>query len=249
MIRQPKVDEPLVLIGGYLTSPLDYRDLAAALAGPGYGYRVFVAPIGRIRWAITRDWDLRALVNIIRSTVEQARAATGAERVTILAHSVGGTLARIYIGDQPYVGTVYGGFRYVKRLVMLGTPHHSQESWTRQSVSFVNEAYPGAFYDEIAYVSVVGRSVWGDPTGTRLQRWASSTYATVAGPGHAQTWGDGITPLHGAVLPGAEFLVVDGVTHSPFHGQPWYGDPASLPHWERVIVPPALRATALSSCP
>jgi pimeloyl-ACP methyl ester carboxylesterase len=229
------VGEPLVLIGGYLTSPGDFRDLAAALAGPMYGYRVFVAPIGRARWALTRDWDFRPVARTLRATVEQALAATGAGQVTIVAHSVGGTVARMYLGEQPYLGEVYGGRRYVKRLVTLGTPHHSKEYWTQRSVGFVNETYPGAFYDEVAYVSVIGRSIKGDPKGGLRQRWASSSYAMVSGDEHADAWGDGITTLHCAALSGAEYLVVDGVSHSPLHGQPWYGDVGSLPQWGRLL--------------
>jgi pimeloyl-ACP methyl ester carboxylesterase len=231
----PTAGEPLVLIGGYLTSPGDFRALAAALAGPGYGYQVFVTPIGRARWATTRDWDFRPVVRRLRATAEQALAATGARQVTILAHSVGGTVARMYLGEEPYMGEVYGGRRYVKRLVTLGTPHHSQEYWTRRSVGFVNETYPGAFYPDVAYVTVAGRSILGDPKGTPRQRWASSSYAMVSGEEHAQAWGDGITTLHCAALRGAEYLVAEGVSHSPLHGQPWFGDPSSLAVWGRAL--------------
>lgn len=231
----PTAGEPLVLIGGYLTSPGDFRDLATALAGPAYGYRVFVAPIGRARWALTRDWDFRAVVRMLRATVEQALAETRAERVTLVAHSVGGTVARMYLGDAPYLGDVYGGRRAVKRLITLGTPHHSKEYWTQRSVGFVNETYPGAYYDDVAYVSVIGRSLQGNARGTQPERWASQSYSLVSGKEHAQAWGDGVTTLHCAALRGAEFLVAEGVTHSPFHGQPWYGDVGSLARWGQLL--------------
>lgn len=231
---------PLVLIGGYLTGPGDFVELAAALEQPRYGYRVFVAPIGRARWALTRDWDFRPVLEILSATVAQAREACGAEQVDILAHSVGGTVARMYLGEEPYLGRVYGGWRHVQNLVMLGTPHHSQEYWTRQSVGFVNNTYPGAFHSSVRYVSVVGRAVQGDPKGSFLQRMARKSYMLVSGQIHGQAWGDGITTLHCAALPGAEYLVVDGVSHSPLHGRPWYGEPAGLARWGRVLRKEAL---------
>jgi triacylglycerol esterase/lipase EstA (alpha/beta hydrolase family) len=237
---------PLLLIGGYLTGPRDFAALAAELARPPYGYRVFVAPIGRARWALTRDWDFRPVLDTVRASVEQALTATGADRLEIVGHSVGGTVARMYLGEQPYLGTVYGGRRYVRRLVMLGSPHHSQERWTRRSIGFVNGAYPGAFYDDVQYVSVIGRALRGDPRGSLVQRMAASSYRTVSGPEHARAWGDGITTLHCAALAGAEFLAVDGLFHSPLHGRPWYGDPAALPLWERVL---GARAGATSDLP
>lgn len=228
---------PLVLIGGYLTGPADFTALAGALAREPYGYSVFQAPIGRARWALTRDWDFRPVIDIVRATVERALRETGADTADILAHSVGGTVARFYLGEQPYLGTIYGGRRYVRRLVMLGTPHHSKEQWTQRSIGFVNGAYPGAFYDDVRYVSVVGRSIRGDPRGTLVQRMARSSYLTVSGPEHERAWGDGITTIHCAALTGAEFLVVDGLTHSSLHGRPWYGDPTALPRWGRVLRP------------
>lgn len=236
---------PLVLIGGYLTGPGDFAELARALQQPAYGYQVFIAPIGRLRWALTRDWDFRPVLEILRATVERALASSGADQVDILAHSVGGTVARMYLGDQPYLGQIYGGRRYVRNLVMLGTPHHSQEYWTRRSVGFVNNTYPGAFYPEIRYVSVVGRAIQGNPQGSLLQRMARNSYVMVSGKTHARAWGDGITTLHCAALGGAEYLVVDGVSHSPLHGRPWYGDQAGLARWGRVLRKEALTEGAV----
>lgn len=235
---------PLVLIGGYLTGPGDFTDLAAALAQPPYGYRVFVTPIGRLRWALTRDWDFRPVLEILRATVARALEESGADRVDMLAHSVGGTVARMYLGEQPYLGQIYGGRRHVGALVMLGTPHHSQEYWTRRSVGFVNQAYPGAFYDDVRYVSVIGRALQGHPGGTLRQRMARRSYRMVSGVEHERAWGDGITTLHCAALRGAEYLVVDGVSHSPLHGRPWYGDRSGLARWGRV-----LRKEALTEAP
>ncbi|MBX0330791.1 alpha/beta fold hydrolase [Oscillochloris sp. ZM17-4] len=226
---------PLVIIGGYLTSPNDFAPLAQLLSTSPYGYQTFIAPISRTRWLITRDWDFRKVIAIVRATVEQALSASGAEQVDILAHSVGGMVARMYMGEQPYKGEVYGGHRYVRRLTMLGTPHHSQEHWTRQSVGFVNSTYPGAFYPEVRYTSVVGRAIQGNPRGTLIERMSSTSYSTVSGPSFLEAWGDGISTLECAALSGAEYLAVQGVSHSPFHGRPWYGDQEGLALWGKVL--------------
>ncbi|MEI7644139.1 MAG: lipase [Chloroflexales bacterium] len=226
---------PLVIIGGYFTGPKDFAGLARILAQPPYSYKIFVTPISRTHWAFTRDWDLRPIVRLVRATVEQALALSGADQVDILAHSVGGTLARIYLGDAPYRGEVYGGRRYVRHLIMLGTPHHSQERWTRQSIGFVNDTYPGAFYPEVRYTSVIGHVICGNPRGTIVERVSSSSYVTVSGPSAREAWGDGITTLECAALSGAEYLVVPGVSHSPFHGRPWYCDREGITRWDRVL--------------
>ncbi|WP_174842872.1 esterase/lipase family protein [Candidatus Oscillochloris fontis] len=227
--------QPLVIIGGYLTGPSDFVNLAQALEAAPYNYDVSITPISRLRWAITRDWDFRPVINHLRDTVQQALERSGAEKVTILGHSVGGSVARMYLGEEAYCGEIYAGRRYVQRLIMLGTPHHSIEYWTRTSVSFINDTYPGAFYPEIHYTSVVGSAIQGNPKGNIVERMSSSSYRRVSGPQADYAWGDGVTTLECAALSGAEFLVVPELTHSPFHGQPWYGEPAGLPLWDRVL--------------
>lgn len=226
---------PLVLLGGYLTRPSDFAALAAALERPPYCFRVFIVPVGRIRWALTRDYDFRPVVERLRETVHQALEASGAERVTLLAYSVGGAAARIYLGEQPYLGNIYGGRRYVERFVSLGTPHDSLERWTLKLYRFVNETYPGATYDDVRYVSVVGKALQGRNDGSFVERMARNSYVMVSGPQRESDWGDGVTSLLAAVLPGAEYLVVPGLYHSPFHGHPWYGDPEALPLWARAL--------------
>ncbi|MCU0491586.1 MAG: lipase [Chloroflexaceae bacterium] len=233
---------PLVLLGGYLTRPGDFSALAAALAAPPYDFQVFTVPVGRVRWAFTRDYDFRPVVSRLRETVQVALEATGAERVTLVAYSVGGTAARIYLGEQPYLGEVYGGRRYVEQLVTLGTPHTSLERWTLKLYRYVNETYPGAYYSEVRYTSVIGQALQGRRNGRFVERMASDSYVMVSGSGHENDWGDGVTSLVAAALPGAEYLVVPGLYHSSFHGKPWYADPAALPRWGRVLGQPALVA-------
>ncbi len=227
--------QPLVFIGGYLSQPSDFIALAAELERPHYNYCVFITPIGRIRWALTRDWDFRPVISMLARTVQYALAETGAEQLTILAYSVGGVTARIYLGDQPYLGSVYDGRRYVSQLITLGTPHTSLERWTAKLYGFVDATYPGAFYDDVRYVSIVGKALQGRKDGTLRERMARASYLNVAGAPFADGWGDGITAVANAILPGAEFLAVSNVYHSPFHGKPWYGDPEALAQWSRVL--------------
>lgn len=52
---------------------------------------------------------------VVHEAVEQLRAATGAPRVTLLAHSMGGLAARVYLRDY--------GDGAVERVITLATPH------------------------------------------------------------------------------------------------------------------------------
>jgi len=72
----------------------------------------------------------------------------------------------------------------------------------------------------------------GDLRPQRLNEFfAFSSYKTSCGRG--DVWGDGITPLECAHLPGAENIVLEGVFHNP--GTPgWYGD--ALPLWAPCLL-------------
>jgi len=75
-----------------------------------------------------------------------------------------GWISRIYLGEKPYFGRgdlapvgPWQAHTYVATLVTLGTPHISQERWTRWNLDFVNNNYPGAFYRNIRYICVAER--------------------------------------------------------------------------------------------
>ena len=59
----------------------------------------------------------------LASRIDAIRAATGAERVTLIAHSMGGLVARAYLRR-------FGAAR-IAQLITIGTPHHgSMLAWT-----------------------------------------------------------------------------------------------------------------------
>lgn len=223
---------PVVLIGGYLGRPTTYEAMATRLSGPLYGRRCFIVPFAAWRWALIRDWSYSAIVDAVAETVARARAETGAERVTIIAHSAGGRAARLYLGDQPYRGTVHDGQRHVDQLITLGTPHGGIEQYAARLTQWLNDTYPGAYWPHIRYVSVIGRSVIGDPHGTLQQRRVYRSYRVQTGDG--VEWGDGVVPLACAYLPGAEHLILPGITHFP-HDPHFYGSVKAMAQWGRYL--------------
>lgn len=69
----------------------------------------------------TPSWhDLELLTEQVRRTVEQVRAATGAERVHLVGHSMGGIIARNFL-------QLHGGAPDVARCVTLGSPHRGSK--------------------------------------------------------------------------------------------------------------------------
>lgn len=213
---------PSVILPGYLAGSKDYETMAAHMTGRG-----FVSVVVPLKW-----WEWlptvggRSVVPIIdrlHQTVQQTLATYQTDKVNIIGHSAGGWLARIYLGEKPYYDRVWQGKNIVSQLVTLGTPHTSKEPWTKKNLGFVNKEYPGAFYQDVRYLCVAGKSILG------RDNWlAFQSYNLTTGDGNA--WGDGITPIEAAHLAGADNIVIEDATHSPKQ-PPWYGTETIIDQW------------------
>jgi len=225
---------PTVILPGYLEGAIAYRPLAQSLEQ--LGFPTLIVPLRKWDWLPTVGG--RSMIPILRqldSTVKQALQQFQTTQINLIGHSAGGWIARIYLGEKPYVihgdvtedAGLWHAHPHIATLATLGTPHVSQERWTRKNLDFVKDFYPGAFYPSVRYVCVAGKAIYGD---RRLGSWlAYSSYQLTCGEGH--TWGDGIVPIEAAHLEGAENITIEGVTHSPKSTRLWYGSPEVLPSW------------------
>lgn len=140
------------------------------------------------------------------------------EKVIIVAHSAGGWLARAVLGytcDQVRSG--------VLGIVTLGTPHlppppHVMDM-TRGALRITNENFPGAYHDDLFYITVVGNAIQGmeqkksgflEPQSAA--GFAFNSYKAVCGEGN--TIGDGVVPRQSALLDNAVQIELEGVLHS-----------------------------------
>ena len=230
---------PTVILPGYFASATDYRDLEQALNQQGIP--TVTVPLRKRNWFPTLGG--RSVVPIlwqIDRTVKQTLRQYNVSRVNLIGHSAGGWIARIYLGEKPY--DIHGDVRgsegvwnaraCVATLVTLGTPHISQERWTKRNLDFVKDNYPGAFYPDICYICVAGKAVYGQ---RRLGSWlAYNSYQLTCGQGNC--WGDGITPIAAAHLEGATNLILKGVMHSPKSPGIWYGSPEIKQAWISYLI-------------
>ncbi len=105
--------DPVIVVTGFTTGPLvepGYWPLVARLEADGYDTTLVSYPdygIGDIHTQAARLGD----------AVASVKARTGATRVDLVAHSMGGLVSRDYIKNL-------GGAANVDSLVMLGTPNN-----------------------------------------------------------------------------------------------------------------------------
>lgn len=228
---------PTVILPGYLENATAYRTLEQSLQQ--LGFPTVTVPLKKRNWLVTLGGrSVTPIVEKLDCTVKKVLQQYSTTQINLIGHSAGGWISRIYLGEKPYSGRdrvnalSWSAYPWVATLVTLGTPHMSQERWTRWNLDFVNQNYPGAFYQQVRYVCVAGKSIFGEKS--RGSWFSRSSYQLTCGQG--DTWGDGITPISAAHLAGAENLTIEGVLHSPKSSGTWYGSPDVLDVWVKYLA-------------
>ncbi len=226
---------PTVILPGYLESADAYLTLQQALTE--IGTPTTTVPLRKRDWLPTLGG--RSMVPILRQlnrTVNAALVDNSSQQINLIGHSAGGWISRIYLGEIPY--TIYGDVTAnsvglwnarakIATLITLGTPQISCEKLTKKNLDFVNDNYPGAFYPEVRYICVSGKSIYGKKQFGHCLTYSS--YQMICGAGN--TWGDGITPVTAAHLAGATNITIEGVKHSPNTSGIWYGSSEVRSQW------------------
>jgi hypothetical protein len=223
---------PVVILPGYLASASPYREMELGLNV--LGFAAYTVPLKRRDWLPTLGG--RSMVPILQQldqTVQRVRSETGSDRINLVGHSAGGWISRIYLGEASYdvhpsdadKVRLWKAYSQVQTLITLGTPHVSQERWTKRNLDFVKNSC--TLHPEVRHVCVAGKSIYGK---RQLGSWfAYSSYELTCGRGDC--WGDGVTPIASAHLEGAENLTLENVLHSPRSGKLWYGSAEPLKAW------------------
>jgi triacylglycerol esterase/lipase EstA (alpha/beta hydrolase family) len=99
---------PIVLIHGYALSGASFALMARRLRRDGW---TWVWPINHV----PAFGDIDRNVGTLAAAVDEVRRLSGAGRVDIVAHSMGGLVARAFVRN--------GGAAVVHRVITLGTPH------------------------------------------------------------------------------------------------------------------------------
>lgn len=219
-------------MGGILSFPTVYARMRRTLT-KFTGLPVWIISINGYDWmrgSGPSGWT--RLLRKLDHTVRQAVGESETGKVTLVAHSAGGLVARLYLSPEPVMGQAYRGLDYVDHLITLSSPHH----YRRRNIhggwmpGWLEEWYPGAYFaPQVRYTSVAGKLVRGKLRGTLRERFAYAVYRELIGEG--DVWGDGLVPVASALLGGSQQLVLEGVSHYTGFGGPWFGAADVIARW------------------
>jgi pimeloyl-ACP methyl ester carboxylesterase len=222
----------VVILGGFLSSDFIYREMRRTVM-EYTGRPVWVVNARMIDWLLSMHqtgWAM--LLDKLARTVQCAVESTAGKKVTIIGHSIGGVMARLYLSEENFKGRNYNGKEIVDHLITLGSPHYNQGGFRRGGVlsRWVEGHLPGAFFaPSVQYTSVAGKWMHGNRPGTGLETWVYDQYRQIGGDG--STWGDGLIPLKSALLQGSHQIVLEDVCHYSILSQTWYGSREIVPLW------------------
>lgn len=215
---------PIVIFGGFLSYAGLYSSMRNYLSSIT-GQPVLIVNTKGHDWlpSIT----ILGWIYLLRKLDKSVRAAalkSSNGKVTLVGHSAGGVLARLYLSSNPFPGVKLLGRQGVNQLITLGSPHNNCSGVTRGGMMsrWIEKRYPGATYaPQVEYTSVVGKFLYGNPFGTRRERWVYHNYKKISGKGNV--WGDGLIPISSSILEGSQEIVLEGVSHATIFNKKWYG--------------------------
>ena len=225
--------QPIVILGGFLISPEAYAPMAGRLEQLG-GQPVRLVPVVKAEWLLTVfAFAWARILDRVATTVTELAPHSPTGRVTLIGHSSGGIMLRLFLDDAPFQGRCYDGKALADTLVMLGSPHTALKATVLRRM--VERRLPGStFADRVRYVSVAGDLDLQTAT-PMARRLAPTAYRNSTGD--AKDRGDGLVPVASALLEGSTTLVLPGVAHGGAFGPCWYGSPEVVERWWRVLQP------------
>ena len=221
--------QPVVILGGFLITDEAYGPMAEWLNVQG-GIDVSVVHASRLDWLLTSSaWGWQRLLKRVDHCVRQARDRCAGAPVTLIGHSSGGVMLRLYLAEHGLEGASLNGQKLCNRLISLGSPHQAKRATRLRAL--VDRLHPGcAFAPEVDYISVAGRLDLSSPQASDFaRRSAANSYRQIGA--QPEDPGDGLVPVNSAWLKDSRLIELEATAHGGLFGQPWYGSIERVSQW------------------
>tara|TARA_Y100001968_G_C19429304_1_gene756101 strand:+ start:713 stop:1408 length:696 start_codon:yes stop_codon:yes gene_type:complete len=221
--------QPIIILGGFLIASKEYKELSTWLK-LNIQKTVYIIPINKFEWLLT-NWPFgwKNILDKLDSAIIKLQKESYSGKVTLIGHSSGGVMARLYLSDNNFYGRCYKGFERVNNLITLGSPHQAKKATKLRSM--VDRIYPGSFYSKkVKYISIAGNIELNHPDITKFaRRSAKISYRSICQEDNLP--GDGLVPIKSALLNNAKHIILDNTSHSSLFGKNWYCSKQRIEQW------------------
>ncbi|WP_041426951.1 alpha/beta fold hydrolase [Synechococcus sp. CC9311] len=220
--------QPVVILGGFLITAEAYGPMAEWLKNQGV-CDALVVPMTRLDWLLT-IWKFgwRRVLDRVDDMVKQVQQQSPSGKVTLIGHSSGGVMLRLYLSDEPFDGSIYAGSKKCDRLVTLGSPHQAVRATPLRAM--VDRRFPGCHESGVDYVAIAGILDLSSNNASAFSRkGANASYLRAIDADDCL--GDGLVPVESALLTGARSLIQDDTAHGGLFGEIWYASTQRLEEW------------------
>ena len=225
--------QPIVILGGFLIAAEAYKPMAAWLKLQGVS-DVLVVPMTRWDWLLTtRRLGWRRVLDRVDAMVKQVQHQSPSGKATLIGHSSGGVMLRLYLSNKAFEGKVYAGSERCDRLITLGSPHQAVRATPLRAM--VDRRFPGCYESGVDYVAIAGKLELCRGNASALSRIGSkaSYKRAINDDGFL---GDGLVPVKSALLHGARSLIQNDTAHGGLFGDIWYASTQRVDEWWNFVV-------------
>ena len=222
-------DQPIVILGGFLIDGSAYKEMTEYIKSRTNN-KVVIVPVNKIEWLCT-NWSFgwKIILDKVDKIVNELSNESSTNKVTLIGHSSGGMILRLYLSDLLFSRKIYNGKDYANCLITLGSPNQAKRATYLRN--FVSSKLPGSFYSsDVNYISVAGELDLNGPIATKTSlRLSRSSYRALNGNG--DVIGDGLVPRDSALLIGSKQVVMKETAHGKAFGKDWYGSKNKVEEW------------------
>tara|TARA_B100000700_G_scaffold325175_1_gene433225 strand:- start:190 stop:891 length:702 start_codon:yes stop_codon:yes gene_type:complete len=222
-------NQPIIILGGFLIDNSAYKEMKEYIISRTSN-KVVIVPVNKIEWLST-NWSFgwKNILDKVEKIAKELSNDSLKKKVTLIGHSSGGMILRLYLSDLLFNRKVYNGKHYANCLITLGTPNQAKRATYLRN--FVSSKLPGSFYSpEVSYISVAGElDLNGSLASKTSLRLSKSSYKALNG--NQDVLGDGLVPRESALLMGSKQIVIKDTAHGRVFGKDWYGSISKVEEW------------------
>ena len=228
------LDQPIIILGGFLIDIAAYKDMSEYLK-IRTNNKVVIVPVTKMEWLST-NWSFgwRHILDKVEKIVKEFSEKSNTNKVTLIGHSSGGMILRLYLSDLLFRRKRYNGKDFANCLITLGSPNQAKRATYLRN--FVSSKLPGSFYSpNVKYISVAGELDLSGPIATKTSRRLSKTSYRALN-GNENSIGDGLVPIDSALLIGSKTIVMKETAHGKAFGKDWYGSKNKVEEWLNRLI-------------